>query len=188
VGDGERRDVRALLRERGLEPPTVVFAPWNGQAHFRWPEERWGELGRKLLEAGLAKSIAIVGGRARDEVDHAARVAAAVGERATSFAGAFGLDRWAALLAESALVVAVDSGPAHVARAVGAKTVVLYGPGSPAVWNPPGARALQRTDICHGCRQPRCFEQRRECLDDLSVDAVLAAAREDLRGRNSVRP
>ncbi|MBI3723400.1 glycosyltransferase family 9 protein [bacterium] len=180
VGERERADVRALLRERGLEPPLLALAPWNAQAHFRWPEERWAPLARSLVEAGLARSVAVVGGRTADEVAHASRIVAEIGERATSFAGAFGLDRWAALLAEAALVVAVDSGPAHVARAVYAPTLALFGPGSPAVWAPPGARVLQRADLCHGCREPRCFQERRECLDDLSLSSVVAAARETL--------
>jgi ADP-heptose:LPS heptosyltransferase len=169
VPEKAARDAAALLVERDVPERFVVLAPWNAQPHYRWPEERWVS-----LASALSLPKVIVGGHARDEVEHAARIAKTTG--AVSFAGQLPLDRTAALLARAALVVALDSGPAHVARAVGAPTVVLFGPGSPPVWAPPGARVLQRTDLCHGCRQPRCYRSRRECLDDLTVESVLAAA------------
>jgi ADP-heptose:LPS heptosyltransferase len=170
------RDVRALLGERGIEAPYTVFHPWNAQAHYRWAEASWVALGRALVEAGLVRSVVVDGGTGKDEVAHAVRVARAIGVHATSFAGTFGIDRGAALLAHAGLVVAVDSGPSHLARAVSAPTVVLFGPGSPAVWASPGSTALQRREGCHGCRQPRCYQERRECLDELSVESVVAAA------------
>jgi len=186
VPEKAARDASALLGEREVPERFVALAPWNAQPHYRWPEERWVEFAKRLSIAaaspreagggsgwGAGPPVVIVGGHARDEVEHAARIAKATG--AVSFAGQLPLDRTAALLARAALVVAVDSGPAHVARAVGATTVVLFGPGSPPVWAPPGARVLQRTDLCHGCRQPRCYRSRRECLEDLTVESVLEA-------------
>jgi len=176
-GDGAARDALALLGERGLEERRfVAIAPWNDQPHYRWPFEHWvrfvKELGRKAV---------LVGGHRPEEHARAESLARETG--AVSFAGLLSLDRTAALLALAALVVGVDSGPAHVARAVSAPTIVLFGPGSPSVWAPPGARVLQRRDLCHGCRQPRCFMERRECLDELGVESVLALANEILRER-----
>jgi ADP-heptose:LPS heptosyltransferase len=176
VSEAARRDAVELLSERGIETPLVVLAPWNAQSHFRWSEERWVELGRTLLERGLARSVAVMGGAAKDETAHASRIAAAIGARASSIAGLFGIERDLAVFERAALAVALDSGPAHLARAVGTPTVVVFGPGSPTVWCPPGARAVQRTSGCVGCRQPRCYQPRRECLLDLATDEVLAAA------------
>jgi heptosyltransferase-1 len=164
-GEAATRDALALLRERELDE-FVAIAPWNDQPHYRWPEERWVALLKKL-----GRPAAIVGGHSAEESAHARRIAAASG--ASSFAGLLSLDRAAALLARARVVVAVDSGPAHVARAVSAPTVVVFGPGSPPVWAPPGAKVVQRVEACHGCRQPRCYQERRECLEDLPVESVL---------------
>lgn len=164
-------DALALLAEREVGERFVAIAPWNEQAHYRWPEARWASLIQHLTPL----PVVIVGGHSRSETAHAARLAAA--GHAHDFTGQLSLDRTAALLARASVVVAVDSGPAHVARAVNAPTVVLFGPGSPRVWAPPGATVLQRTDLCHGCREPRCYQSHRECLDELSVDPVVAAAR-----------
>jgi ADP-heptose:LPS heptosyltransferase len=114
-------DARSLLGERGIEGPFVALAPWNAQAHFRWPEERWVEAAASVD----LKNVVILGGRDKNEVAHAARMVEALrarGVNATSFAGLWGLDRDAALFERASLVLAVDSGPAHVARAVGART------------------------------------------------------------------
>jgi ADP-heptose:LPS heptosyltransferase len=171
VPERAAEDAKALLAERGIPEGFVAVAPWNEQGHYRWPEASW-----IALLSALGRGVAILGGHSRGEMAHAARLAAATG--AWSFAGELPLDRTAAILARASAVIAVDSGPAHVARAVGARTLVLFGPGSPPVWSPPGARFLQRTDLCHGCRQPRCYRQRRECLDDLPVDTVREVAKE----------
>ncbi len=164
-------DVSALLAEREIAGDFAVLAPWNEQAHYRWPLESWEQLARRLTPL----PVLLVGGHGAAEVAHNKRLAALA--RAHDFTGLLPLDRTAALLARASVVVAIDSGPAHIARAVGAKTIVLFGPGSPRVWAPPGATALQRTDLCHGCRQPRCHQARRVCLDELSGDAVADAVR-----------
>src|SRR5581483_11551919 len=124
--------------------PFVVFAPWNAQAHYRWLEEHWIQLGRALLDRGLAASVVLVGGHDKREREHATRIVGACGRGAISLVGAFGLGRDVAILEQSKRVVSLDTGSAHLARAVGAPTVVLFGPGSPAVWCPPGAKAIQR--------------------------------------------
>ncbi len=171
VPEAAARDAAALLAEREIGDRFVAVAPWNAQGHYRWPEESWVSLVQHLNPI----PVVIVGGHASDEVAYAARLAARA--RAHAFAGQLSLDRTAALLAKAAAVVAVDSGPAHIARAVGAPTAVLFGPGSPRVWAPPDAKVLQRTDLCHGCRQPRCYQAKRVCLDELSVPSVLEAVR-----------
>ncbi len=167
-GEAAARDALALLRERDLGD-FVAIAPWNDQPHYRWPEERWVVLVKKL-----GRPAVIVGGHSPEECAHAHRIAVASG--AISFAGLLSLDRAAALLARARVVVAVDSGPAHVARAVSAPTVVVFGPGSPLVWGPPGAKIVQRSEGCHGCRQPRCYQERRVCLEELTVESVVSLA------------
>lgn len=83
-----------------------------------------------------------------------------------------------ALLAELGLLVSPDSGPAHVAAAVGVPVVALFGPTDPRLAAPMGEGhvALWRRPPCAPCFLPRCPIDHR-CLRDLGVDEVLAAVR-----------
>ncbi len=83
-----------------------------------------------------------------------------------------------ALLAEFAVLVAPDSGPAHVAAAVGVPVVVLFGPTDPRLTAPMGAghAALWRPPPCAPCFRPHCPIDHR-CLNAITVDEVAAAVR-----------
>jgi ADP-heptose:LPS heptosyltransferase len=82
------------------------------------------------------------------------------------------------------LLVAVDSGTLHLGAAAGRPVVGLFGPGSPALWAPVGARhrALQATEGCHGCRLPACPFPAPRCQEGLAVERVAAAAKAGLAG------
>jgi heptosyltransferase-2 len=83
-----------------------------------------------------------------------------------------------ALLAELGCLVSPDSGPAHVAAAVGVPVVTLFGPTDPRLAAPMGEghAALWRRPPCAPCFRPRCPIDHR-CLRDLGVAEVLAAVR-----------
>jgi heptosyltransferase-2 len=80
------------------------------------------------------------------------------------------------------LVVSNDSGPAHLASALGRPLVVLFGPTSPGRWAPPGdiVRVVSRTLDCSPCSNHggrRCPIGTHACLEGLEVEVVLAATR-----------
>ena len=91
----------------------------------------------------------------------------------------------AAALAEVRLLVACDSGPVHLAGALGVPALALFGPTSAVRWGPPPpGRALSLGLACQPCSNhggERCPLGHHRCLADLGEDAVLAAARELLR-------
>jgi heptosyltransferase-2 len=97
----------------------------------------------------------------------------------------------AAALARVQLLVACDSGPVHLASAVGTPALAVFGPTSVARWGPqaPG-RALSLGLPCAPCSNhggPSCPEGHHRCLADLPAAAVLEAARGILRARNGSR-
>jgi ADP-heptose:LPS heptosyltransferase len=97
----------------------------------------------------------------------------------------------AALLARAAVVVTNDSGPMHLAAALGAPTVGLFGPETPVMYAPLGleARALYRPPPCSPCinvhdnKVSSCIFGEPQCLVNIEVDEVLAAVRAARRGQ-----
>jgi ADP-heptose:LPS heptosyltransferase len=95
----------------------------------------------------------------------------------TDLAGATGLAGAAALLRDAALLVGNDTGTAHLAAAVGGRSVTLFLPGDPVRWAHPEPRhAAVRVDVgCNPCPHLDCPIDHR-CATAITVPAVLAAA------------
>ncbi|MFP2912176.1 glycosyltransferase family 9 protein, partial [Pyxidicoccus sp. 3LFB2] len=92
------------------------------------------------------------------------------------------LDALAAALGRMRLLISGDSGPVHLASAVGTRALVLFGPTEPRRWGPPPpGRALSLGLACAPCSNHgsvRCPQGHHRCMRDLEVAPVVAAARE----------
>ncbi|MES2201537.1 MAG: glycosyltransferase family 9 protein, partial [candidate division FCPU426 bacterium] len=89
----------------------------------------------------------------------------------------------AACLADSALVVANDSGPLHIAAALARPSVGLYGPVDP-VWSRPlggRSRVLYSDEPCSPCYARSCPLGHHHCMEHILPDQVLAAAMDGLK-------
>ncbi len=166
-------------------PVFVALAPGGGanETFKRWPAASFAALGRRLAEDGMP--VVLVGGPGEEEL--CARVVSAIGAGAMDLSGRLTLAATARVLARARLLVANDSGLAHVAAAVGTPVVAVFGPTSDARYAPAGSGPVRvvASDLpCRPCHvAPRkepfaCrFERERACLDELDPEAVLAAAR-----------
>jgi heptosyltransferase-1 len=117
-----------------------VMAPRAGWGAKQWPAEYFGALAEELAKAGIVTLVNAVDGQ--DEV--AARVVAASGGAARAVP--CGLAELTSLLRRAALFVGGDSGPTHLAAALGVPLVGLYGPTDPArngPWGAGGCRLLR---------------------------------------------
>lgn len=128
VTDGERAQARAHLREsiRPWSRPLVGFVveSFATKPYRDWPIEHFAGLARELAARHPQARFVLFGGavaEARRRV-----LAEAVGERLVSFAGKLGLRESAARIAELDLYVGVDTGPTHLAGALGVPMVALY--------------------------------------------------------------
>jgi heptosyltransferase-2 len=98
-----------------------------------------------------------------------------------------------ALLERCALLVGNDSGPKHVAVALGIPTVTIFGPTHPATWHPPrGPHAIVEAEglECLHCNANHCpleGERHMRCMRDVTPERVAEASRGLLRGA-VVRP
>ena len=192
----ERRDrveAACALLEAGLEGdgPLVVLNPNAGALALerRWPAERFSEVARALLRDDGAR-IALIG--TADErglcAEIAAPLQAAHAGRVADLAGRLSMGGLAALLVEARAFLTNDSGPMHVAAALGVPTIALFGPETPVAYGPIGARAtwLWRPPSCSPCinvddnKRLVCCRESAECMTAIDVRAVLRAVRAEL--------
>ena len=119
--------VWSRLREQSLDR-YVVLSPGGGWRSKCWPAERFGALCRKLREALQLRCVVNVG---PGDDDLAAALVGASGDTAP-FVYRGNIGELMALLRGAACVVAGDTGPLHLAAALGTPTVALFGPTDPA--------------------------------------------------------
>ena len=177
----------------GLRRPLVFLLPDAGMEVKRWPEERWGSLGRALRERYGVDLVVPVG----SDPAQAERVTRLVGERVRVWPRGT-LRELAAALSFADLAVGADTGPARIAAALGVPTVTLFGPSwhgrygqAPPHPNLQGYPVCPQRDISNFTEQPCWYagectlEERswRTCLEDISAEHVLSAATPFLEGR-----
>lgn len=179
----ERETARRMLAGRGPESrrPLVILHPSAGAPVKEWPAEHFAEVGDALARR-LNADIIITGARA--DISQAWKVAARMREEAVVVAGRTTLGQLAALLAESDLVIGADSGPLHLAVAVGAPTIHLFGPADPTLFGPWSERPAEHMVIranwpCAPCNRldfPPEELPRHRCMETISPAEVLQAA------------
>jgi len=124
VGDWPAPPAQAFERPQG---PYAVLHVGASTPLKHWPAERWRALADALAERGLEPVWSA--GPGEEPIAHACDPE----NRYRSYAGQLDLAQMWHLLAGAALVVAPDTGVAHLARATGAPTVTIFGPGSAIV-------------------------------------------------------
>jgi len=167
--------VEAGLRELGVEG-FALLNPAGGWSSKLWPAERFGELAGRLRRRGL-RSV-VTWGPGEEELAERV-VASSDGAAVRSFPTTL-LDL-VELARRARLVVAADTGPLHLACAVAAPVVALFGPTDPARNGPfaPGDVVVRRTPPCAPCYSRTC-QRHAGIMDQISVEEVLAAAEKRL--------
>ncbi len=165
----------ALLGELGIAADERIVAMQLGasRAIRQWPEASFVALGRTLAGAGLR--LAIIGGGSDRPLGD--RVAEAIGPAAINTCGKTGVGELGAVLARASALVTGDTGPMHMAVAVGTPVVGLFfGPASPFDTGPYAADhvVIHTGAPCAPCdHNVTCLEP--FCRDELPPDAIAAA-------------
>lgn len=155
-------------------PRTVVIHPGASAPSRRWPVPRFAALAAAL--AGDGGRVVITGSAA--DVPAADRIARDAGLPADAMlAGRTDLDELAALVAEADLVVSGDTGVGHLATAYRTRSVLLFGPMSPARWGPARDRERHRVLWAGGSGDPHGGRPD-DGLLRLTVPRVLDTARD----------
>lgn len=171
-------DSAALDTIRRRVGPDAPFAIVNAGAAWpnkRWPPERYGALAAFLRDACGLTPIVLWG---PGEEGLAAAVSAASHDAAV-IAPPTSVRDLVAIARAASLVVSGDTGPLHIANAVGTPTVSLFGPTDPER-NGPFADAdvcVSRFDRC-GCHYDRRCHHQPWCMGEMTIDDVCAAVRQ----------
>ncbi|MCG3150384.1 MAG: hypothetical protein PCFJNLEI_03868 [Verrucomicrobiae bacterium] len=122
----------------GPRTRTVVIHPGSGSEKKNWPVEKFGSLGRWVVDE-LNLPVAVVQGEADEK--SVARLLAELSPRLVRVLAGLKLPELAVELAQCGVFVGNDSGITHLAAAVGTPVVAMFGPASPAIWQPPQPNA-----------------------------------------------
>lgn len=184
--EDSREWLGAVSRHAGWSAgdPYVVLHPGGNWDLKRWPAGHFAELAGRLAAQGTR--VAVCG--SAHEAHLGERIVArwkGTGKEVVSFCGKTGFGGLVGMLGGARLVVSNDSGPLHLAAALGAPVLGLFGPTLPDITGPVSGNAAART--LHrdwGCELPCYFGRcvNRVCLDRLTVDEVALAARQILDG------
>ncbi len=176
VTEEERGTARSLLASLGAASPRVAVHPGGFYPSQRWPPERFGEL-IALLTGRTGAACVVLHGPGEEGL--AQRVCAATPDAlpaaVQSVRGLMGL------IASCELFVGNNSGPLHIASALGLPTVSVMGPTNPARFAPrgPADRTLRRDLPCSPCGRGRCWHH--TCLRAIEPEELLAEAEEAIR-------
>jgi lipopolysaccharide heptosyltransferase II len=183
-----RRRVSALLASLGLGrgQPWLLLHPGATAPSRRYPAERFGEAAR-LLAAQTGAAILVTGDAS--EVELAETVCHAAGPRAHSLAGQLGLGELAATVEAAPLLITNNTGPAHIAAAVGTPVVDLYALTNPqhTPWQVP-SRVLSHDVPCRNCFKSVCPFGHNDCLRQITPADIARAVRDLLAETTSSAP
>jgi lipopolysaccharide heptosyltransferase II len=189
IPEEARQTASRLLAEAASGGRLVGVHASGGRLVKEWPAERFAEVGTRLAHE-LDATIVLTGATAdRPLID---RVKAALAPDVTTIdvSGSIDLPVLAGVLERLALFVTADTGPMHLAAAVGTPLVALFGPSDPQRYGPLTDRArVVTTDLwcrpCNRVRRPpeRCTGRIPDCLTGIDVARVSAAATDLLANR-----
>lgn len=144
---------------------TVLIHPGTNGSLKLWTLDGWATVARWLLQHGY--DVILSGSPAEIPLVEAIRACLQPdeAERVRNMAGETTLGQLAALAAECRAVLGVDSGPLHIATAVGAATLRLYGPSDENIWGPWGPVARNITVRASGTVPGRFLDPDRQALE-----------------------
>jgi len=162
-----REEAKKLLPAKALTDGFFALNIGASKPANRWPREHWKALVRLLL-GRTARSVILTGGR--DDLVRAEFISGefAAEARFKNLVGRTTLKQLGGLFSLSETVVSADSGPMHIASALGTRTIGLFGPADPrrtGPFNHPHLNLCARED-CSPCRENE------SCMREISPEAV----------------
>lgn len=179
----DRQAVETILARAGIASPQSwiamnVSARWETK---RWPPQYFAEAADRLAQAH-ALPIVLIGGPA--ERPESLAVTARMRTKAIDLTGQTPVGLLPGLLGRAAVLVTNDSGPMHIAAAVGTPVVALFGPTDPVKTGPYGKGhvVLSHAVECRPCFRRDCSRAvSLECLTGVRPEQVVSAVEQQLR-------
>ena len=171
--------IRFDLTVAGVITPReyVVIHPCAGWSYRQWPQQSFASLARRFLDTKGTTVVFLWDGKNEGELPELRQQF--IGEPRVMFAPSLDLPGCAVLISGSSLFVGNDSGPLHLAAALGVPVVGLFGPSDPALTAPhtlvPSSLIYKKVD-CSPCDQRRCVRPGDPCMNMITVDDAFTAA------------
>lgn len=177
----EREKIRELLLSKTPNidwQKTVVLVPGAGWITKEWPVEHFTEIAKRLIQDG--NTVILAGGLAETAKGEAIEKALN-NNGLINLIGKTNLRELAALMGIVSLCVGGDTGPVHIAAAMGCKIVALFGPSSGHRAGPYGKMVIIITssESCCPCFKRKCPIQK-NCMDKITVNEVYALCRQKI--------
>jgi lipopolysaccharide heptosyltransferase II len=179
--------VEQLLRESGVQegdgPLIACHVSSNNGQSKRWPLPYWATLLDRLIRERHAQVI-LTGAPA--DLPLITEITGRMHEHPINLAGKTSLPQLAALLQRADLMITGDSGPMHIAAAVGTPLIAIHGPTDPAQSGPvsPQATILRSPIWCSPCYRAKntadCRFYTTQCMKNITPSQVFAVVREKL--------
>ncbi len=173
----EEDAAKKLLQEKGIsrEDFLVGFNPAAGYPAKEWPLKYYIQLGKKLIKEYNAKIIIFgKGGKRSSAICYQLEIALATPENVLSLAGKTNLRQLAAFAKHCRLFITGDTGPIHIAAAVGTRVVAFFGSTNPKKSGPWGEKHIILEDkslSCLHCYKREC--RKMDCMKNIAPEKVL---------------
>lgn len=146
----------------------IVFAPGASKETKKWTESNFGNLAKELYKK-YSKRILLIGGK--EDIEKCNRINKISEDSCINLAGKLSLKESGALLSIAKFLVTNDSGPFHIARGVGLKTFVIFGPTSPEMFEYDNNSILLYKGVnCSPCSlhgDKKCPKRHFDCMEKL---------------------
>ncbi|WAC07713.1 MAG: lipopolysaccharide heptosyltransferase I [Thermodesulfobacteriota bacterium] len=183
IRQNHRDRVLKFLQENDitLDKPLILLHPGTRWKTKMWIEEKWAVLGDWLQEKTGAQ-VAFTG--SANDFYLIERITGQMKFAATNTAGRWSLNELAFLQKQADVVITPDSGPMHLASAMGTPVVALFGPTDPKLTGPygEGHRVIMKTTDCQPCFKRTCSAN--DCMKEITVKEVWEATEEMLASIN----
>jgi lipopolysaccharide heptosyltransferase II len=189
ISNHHRRTIDETMRQYGIDEfkPFIAINPLAKWETKLWPEDRFTQLADRIITRYGMKIIFTGSSEDRLLIDS---IVSNMNQRAVNLSGKTSLIELAALYEKAALVISTDTGPMHLAAAMGTPVVALFGPTAPWRTGPYGSgNKVVRIDmVCSPCFKRQC--DRPDCMQEISVDHVMEAVSSFINNRDisSVSP
>jgi len=178
--DRHTQKVSALLAKSHIEinEPFVAMNPVALWETKLWRKDRFAMLADRI--AGDLNIPVVITGSTQEKPYVEAIIKEVKTAKVVDLAGQTTLKDLACLYRHAAVVVTTDSGPMHIAAAVGTPVVALFGPTDPRRTGPygPGHAVIRKKLPCSPCFLKQC--PTRECMEEITVDEVFEGVKEKL--------
>lgn len=166
-------DIQSMKCKTNLDQTkkNIIICPFGSYQQKSWTVNGYAYVIERLAEQADCYLVGSKGEQSKLE-----EINTAASQRAKVLAGTLTLGELAALIAHSSAMLTVDTGPMHLANAVGTPIVALFGPTDPITWGPRGDRdiVLVADAPCAPCWGKKECPQTR-CMEQLKADNVLQA-------------